>query len=139
MRVIKKNVYYCDHCKKRGMSGGHMKRHESRCTNNPERVCYACERKSIREIVEKFKARYTLTLVDFDDEYERGKDYVPEWIGDPVTLNEIREAVDNCPNCILSVVRQCKFNHHYFTDFEKFDYKKELSEFMLHRPYPDPY
>jgi hypothetical protein len=56
MKIIKKNVYYCDHCKKKGLSAVHIRNHEGRCTNNPDRWCGACENANTKEIVEALKA-----------------------------------------------------------------------------------
>lgn len=55
-----------------------------------------------------------------------------EWIGDPVTIEEIRKSVDNCPNCIFSILRQCKFNFKCF-EFPEFDYKKELQDAFVEK------
>jgi hypothetical protein len=129
----KKNVYYCDHCKKRTLSGGSMKTHEKHCTNNPDRQCRLCGMGSIKGLIETFKARFTLRKQEYDiwtEEYPG--EYVVIWTGEPVTLQEIRDEVGNCPNCIFSIIRQVGFNRHYFK-FEAFDYKKELQEELAER------
>jgi hypothetical protein len=43
MIVVKKNVYYCEYCKKRSLASFSMKRHEKRCTMNPKRQCGVCK------------------------------------------------------------------------------------------------
>ena len=42
MRVQLKKVYYCDFCKKKGMSAASMSKHEKHCTLNPSRQCGLC-------------------------------------------------------------------------------------------------
>jgi hypothetical protein len=54
------------------------------------------------------------------------------WIGKPVTLKEIRELADDCPACILAILRQSGLNRHYF-HLEPFDFKKEMSAYMSER------
>ena len=135
MKIIKKNVYYCDHCKKRTLSGGSMKIHEKRCTANPDRECKMCDNKfNIREICDQLKKRFTIT--EYLPEtlgYSDTDTHFIEWIGEKITLKEVRNLVDNCPNCMLSVIRQCKFNYHYFKDFGKFDYKNEFNMMMAEK------
>lgn len=45
MKELTKKVYYCDHCKKHGLSKGAMSRHEKWCNYNPEnrRACEGCK------------------------------------------------------------------------------------------------
>jgi hypothetical protein len=131
MKVIKKNVYYCEFCKKKGLSGGHVSKHEKRCTNNPNRECGLCSAKNnISEIVDQFKKRFGVVVEKynyeglFSEEIETVK-----WIGEPITLQEIRDSVNDCPNCVFAVIRQCKFHYHYFGELiSGFDYKKEREE-----------
>jgi len=42
MKELLKKVYYCDFCKKKGMSKHHMSKHEMSCTMNPNRKCGLC-------------------------------------------------------------------------------------------------
>lgn len=144
MKVIKKNVYYCDFCKRKNLSGGAMSVHEKHCTANPNRECRVCGKKDISEAVSKFTIRFKLHPIERENIFTLKHDetdfyeYGVEWIGEPVTMNEIRDEVDDCPNCILAVLRQTGFNKYYF-NFEKFDYQKELSEAMAekNREYED--
>jgi hypothetical protein len=126
MKVLKKNVYYCDFCKKRSLSGGHLKKHEVHCTLNPDRECKFCKNYfkstyNIKDIIEEFKTRFKIVILNdiFDTEQV-------QWLKEPITLEEIRKRVNNCPNCIFSIIRQCKLNYHYFDI--KFDYKKEVQD-----------
>lgn len=44
MKELTKKVFYCDHCKKHGLSKGSMSKHEKWCNYNPEnrRACEGC-------------------------------------------------------------------------------------------------
>ena len=44
MKTTTKEVYYCEHCKKHGLSKHMMARHELLCFKNPEnkRPCFSC-------------------------------------------------------------------------------------------------
>lgn len=143
MKIIKKNVYYCEFCNKRGLSAYHSSKHEKGCTNNPDRVCKMCQNGAgsifnIREIVAEYKKRFTLELIE-KEEYEGSstiiKDFKATWIGNPITIEEVRKRVDGCPNCMLAIIRQCKFSYHYFEDmgFGEFDYKKEMEQSFRER------
>ena len=131
MKTIKKNVYYCDYCNKRGLSAAHMKKHEKGCTLNPDRQCsMVCEApESIRSIIFRLKQRFVLKKTSEQEMYDTDRALKVEWIGEPVTLKEIREATDNCPACMMAVIRQLRFNYHYFDGMvEGFDFKAEMKE-----------
>lgn len=129
MKIVIKPVYYCDHCKKRSLSKHHMRKHENGCTLNPKRICKLCDCIDIGATIETFK-RFQL--------YEETVDYgyhieietlvgYPD--GNPITLDEIRKATNNCPNCMLTIIRILKLNYHYFNGLTAgFDYKKEVAE-----------
>ena len=132
MKTIKKNVYYCDHCNKRTLSASSIIKHEKHCTANPKRECRLCDRKDgIEEIITDFKKRFVISKADEEKEM---RTHTVTWIGEPITFKEIRDAGKDCPNCILAIIRQCKFGHHYFDELVKeFDYKKEFDEAVAHR------
>lgn len=143
MKTVKKNVYYCDHCKKRSLSCGHMRTHEAHCTANPNRVCRLCGMRNIKAIIDAFRARFWLTENPWlDSEHmnnEPWPSHIVHWAGEPVTLNEVMEAVDGCPNCTLAILRQVGFNKHYF-GFEAFQYKDKLAQWHKdNAPEPDYY
>lgn len=130
MKTVKKNVYYCDSCKKRSLSASAMNKHELRCTANPDRECGICNvlqgaSPNIREIVNELKKRFTIEIevskIEFDLTVEN---QVCKWIGEPVTLEEIRNLVDGCPNCMLAILRQSRLN--YQCCGIEFDYKAEF-------------
>lgn len=57
MKKITKDVFYCDHCKKHGLSRHSMKYHETICRKNPDNIhpCYTCAHFEIDEgFVEKY-------------------------------------------------------------------------------------
>lgn len=86
MRVKKVNRYYCDFCRKAGCSAGHLKRHETSCTANPNRVCNVCK---MVEGVQKPIAELLAVLPKGDS-----------------AVKALRELTNNCPACILAALRQ---------------------------------
>lgn len=142
MKTVKKNVYYCDHCNKKGLVAMHIRNHEGRCTNNPNRYCGACELPGLPAvIVPKLMARFTLSdNLEYDPTdpvYNPGANMdekLVTWINEPITLQEIRNMVDNCPACILAILRQSGLNRHYF-HLEAFDFKMELKRFISEKNY----
>jgi len=134
MKEITKKVYYCDHCKKRSLSAGHMRTHEKHCTANINRICRLCGRESISELIENFKKRFWLVENPLPPNYQQNgiyESHFVEWTGEPVTMDEIERECDWCPNCTLSVLRQTGMSYHYFK-FE-WDYKKELEDYWAEK------
>lgn len=89
MRTAMRPRYYCDHCKKGNGSPSAMRRHERGCTLNPHRICGMCAK-----------------LAD-----EGGDDPAPprdelRKILDAQGFPAMRKAANECPACILSVLRQ---------------------------------
>ena len=116
MKTVKKNVYYCDYCNKRGLSTGHMSRHEKSCTLNINRTCKVCnlldnEKLELQPIIEKHLALYLQT------------DEVKTYDGMPIL-----EDCNGCPACTLAVIRQiykqAKLRNFYNSIV--FDHKKEM-------------
>lgn len=104
--------YYCDFCKKSGASAGAMKLHEKHCTANPNRECRVC-----RQAVD-LKTR-AFDLKTWPQWFNERKPSNPS---DSDILKLLRQFCQNCPACILSVIRQ----HHVFTGGDIiFDYKEE--------------
>ena len=81
--------YWCDFCKKSGCSGGHMKRHELTCTANPNRSCRMCDS--------------SIPPTDHLAILAQPGTTTEEW---QEKMKALRLAVDNCPCCILAVIRQ---------------------------------
>lgn len=131
MKSVKKYVYYCDHCSKKGLSKHHMVNHEARCTANPKRTCGLCEMSTnIGEYVENLKTRFTISTEKVQDAelgFFSHEEEVCYWHGKKITLDEILEEVDGCPNCTLAVLRQTKL-HYECCGLDKFDYKSEFDK-----------
>ena len=87
---------------------------------------------NIGEIVEGYKNRFTIAEIEPQSIYEIGHldTHLVTWVGEKITIDEVRNRVDGCPNCMLAIIRQFKFGYHYFKDFGKFDYKSEMEEAM---------
>lgn len=81
--------YYCDHCGKGSLSGGHMRNHERHCTANPNRECRMHKHfdEPQRPVAELMAALDELSRPDYG-------------------LPELRRLAGNCPMCILAAVRQ---------------------------------
>jgi hypothetical protein len=116
MKTIKKNVYYCEYCNKRGLSAGHMSKHEKSCTLNINRICRVCnllakEKLELQPIINKHLALYIQT------------DFLKTYNG-----QSILEDCDSCPACSLAVIRQIykqTQSKHLYNNIV-FDYKKEM-------------
>lgn len=114
MREQKKTVYYCIFCKKHGLMRGAMEKHERHCTMNPERVCRWGDNP------------HSVEYVDIAQVMAES---------DPLRAQEItwlRKRVDNCPACMLSVLRQSGLHEYHYdlkTGERIFDYKEEIERF----------
>lgn len=130
MKTVKKNVYYCDYCKKKGLSAHYVGKHERRCTANPNRQCGICNTlqgasPNIGEIVEQLKKRFKIIGLESDGVVI---ELQCKWTAEPVTLDEISKMVEGCPNCILAILRQTKLN--YKCCGIEFDYAAEFKKAM---------
>ena len=66
MRVVLRNRYYCDHCKKGAGTRQSMARHEAGCTLNPQRECRMCLMKDDERIDElSLVATFALHSIPF--------------------------------------------------------------------------
>ena len=134
MKVKKVNRYYCEFCKKAGCSGGHIRKHEERCTANPNRVCGICamlglEQKPIADLIAllpKMPEGYTAyTAMEEAREYrESGAKETAYYLAPEIAkaLPALRELTGNCPACILAAFRQAKI---FVSWVEGFDFKSE--------------
>ena len=127
MREVTKKVYYCDFCKRHGLSRFAMEKHERHCTLNPERIC-----------------RWTLfehaTFRDPSTPHTMRRG-LPRWLRMLVPIEErhierLREHVGGCPACMLSVIRLSEIDrmtefHNYYWDYaeEVKRYRDEEREF----------
>ena len=100
--------YYCDHCSKGSFKEPSMRQHEYGCIRNPDRVCYLCESiRNFKALAQEAKARSS------EDAHEHRNIHGAE------ELAELLEMVDQCPACLLSVLRQADvmaFNHFNYKD-----------------------
>lgn len=98
MRSRLRRQYYCDFCRKSSGHAGHMRRHESACTGNPNRVCKMCvrlgvEQRPLADIVADVRAVKVPTTTS--NYYER----------DARIVEALRKATSGCPACMLAVMR----------------------------------
>jgi hypothetical protein len=122
-----KNVYYCEFCKKHSLSGGSLSKHEKHCTGNPNRECRLCGRQSILDLIKKYKNAYKIIIKPESlDEPWRGEIQTVKWLK-KISLENIKDDVENCPICTLAILRICKLNIWLIDEF-RFDYKEELRE-----------
>jgi hypothetical protein len=109
--------HYCEFCGKGSFKKPSMIAHEASCTLNSNRVCFLCEQSFDLPalIAQAVKASAT-------DEC---------WtlhLNDRLAFNAIYHNVENCPACMLSILRQSKV-----MAFELFDYRKEKLDWMNER------
>lgn len=68
MKTITKEVYYCEHCTKHGLSKSKMEYHEKICYSNPENIrpCYNCQHlgKKKIQICEEYYGQENFRNVD---------------------------------------------------------------------------
>lgn len=108
--------YKCDFCKKVGYSSFHMKRHETGCTANKDRVCRMPihNGEAPRLSLEQLMANLVLSKPDFG-------------------MAELREDSHNCPACILAAIRCSGIQKHDYDEEGsvgidlKFNFKEELA------------
>ena len=124
MKTLLKKVYYCDYCKKRGMSAPAMSKHEKHCTANPDRECRMCENETnYSQIIEEFKTRYKIINSEMFDNYNIEQ---VEWIGKEVTIDEVHEKAGGCPMCMLTIIRLSGFTNPMF--HISFDYHEAVKK-----------
>lgn len=108
MITKKRNRYYCEYCKKSGGSAGHIQKHESSCTNNPDRECRMCRfmeniQTPLQELINLLPSES-----EFVTEGEYGKTLnfsaMNKAIG--AVLPTLKEKAGDCPCCIFAALRQ---------------------------------
>jgi len=124
MKIVKKNVYYCEFCGKHSLRS--LKIHEEHCTLNPNRKCRLCNTETLKLIIDKYSNRYK--IVEVDSEYNVVK---VEWLNGEVKIEDIIKDCGNCPNCVLTILRLTKMNR-YLCGLH-YDYKKALEDFWHDR------
>lgn len=109
--------YCCDFCKKKKYSKAAMNNHESHCTLNSNRRCRVCK---------KIKGSDSPNLTGHEmvamlPNVKHFENIDNSWEASYLSLNEmelcaaiepkiqaLRDAVDNCPVCLLAAFRQAK-------------------------------
>lgn len=128
MKTIKKNVYYCDFCKKKGLSASAMAKHEKHCTGNVNRDCRMCG--------------FGLDYQKIIDRLTPAVKQVPEMghpFGDKATgvlkeiMDDIHDEVEGCPACCLTILRKLGSFLPVVSPSFQFDYKKEVASWWAER------
>jgi len=128
MRVAKRNVYYCDFCKKHSLRS--LVVHEKHCTANPDRECRLCESgKSVSPIIKKYSTMFELQDRVDAKIFGWGGGYTPAIVfKTEFTLKDIIKELDyQCPNCILTILRCLGVTKYCLENRFKYDYKKALA------------
>ena len=131
MKIVKKNVYYCEFCKKKGLSAGHMNAHENSCTGNLKRECRMCidEQPDYPVLIGKYKSQMKMRTEVTEEQYV-GK-YITHTIEQKPSLDDIAEDCGGCPACVLTVLRACDLCGH---EWEMgFDFKAWNQEWWTER------
>ena len=94
--MIEKTVtaFICEHCGKKQLAKGSMRRHEKRCTANPGRECKMCDQVEIAGLSTNTVGLSRLVEILSDREASPKN-----------RMAAIREETD-CPACILAAIRQ---------------------------------
>ncbi len=128
MLVKKKNVYYCEYCKKKSLRS--LKTHEKHCTANPDRECKLCDNQSIKPIIEKYQ-KYFYIRETKNHSYiaDLNTIEITPVFKKEFTLEDLTNELDyECPNCILALIRCLDLNRYWMDKKYKFDYKEALNE-----------
>jgi hypothetical protein len=99
--------YYCEHCKKSGCSGGHIKKHETGCTLNPDRVCKMCsiaeeEQRPMASLIAVFAPLKAVPLPDNGLGVTEYQQPVAEL---EAAVKKLDEMAGGCPACMLAAAR----------------------------------
>lgn len=108
MLTVTRAVYYCEHCKRHRLTKRSIEWHEPRCIYNPERQ--ACGWHGSPHFHPPWPNGFTAEL-------KRDLD-----------LSWLRDEMDGCPACMLSVVVQADLTYEERSDLG-FDYKAEIVRF----------
>ncbi len=126
MIVKRVNRYYCEYCRKSGGAAKHIKKHEERCTLNPNRKCGVCG--MIEATMKPMKDLIAL-LPNHEEFKKKDAEYNFEYYEEGLTvatnkaLPVLRELCENCPACILAALRQAHIPTPMVTTF---NYTKEM-------------
>ena len=108
MITKKVNRYYCEFCKKQSGASWAMKKHEERCTLNPNRHCGYCDilempQSNLADLIAILPdpKKYECQDAEYDSFYYLGLDKAVDDV-----LPKLREAANDCPACIMAALRQ---------------------------------
>jgi len=122
MKEVLKKVYYCDFCKKRGLQGWRIQKHELHYTRNKDRECRMCvlvgnSKNDIPKLIEKYFHKIEVITGIY------------EGSGHETDGKQLMDDTQQCPMCSLTVLRLS--NCGVFPNSVKdFDYKKEVESFF---------
>ena len=126
MKIVKKNVYYCEFCKKHSLRS--LAEHENSCTLNPNRHCKLCDIAGFFDTKLVDEAINKIFLLPFEQNtigYKNIK--ISEQQRD-----ELTSGMDGCPACLASVVKRAwktAKEKGVGLTFEKLDLKERFNEF----------
>ena len=122
MKFKTKKVYYCDFCKKHGLSSYWIQKHEKHCTLNPNRECRMCNAKKLdKNYIKKANLILKDLLRHKKNDGIRG-DHVANF--NTRLKKEILEELV-CPICTLAIYRQ---SNKELLHWVEWDFKKECRE-----------
>lgn len=129
MKVKRVNRYICEYCKKSGCAAGHMKKHEERCTMNPNRKCGMCAMMDL----DQPNLTSMIALLPNPDQYEKKERYWSGFGNDfkkvvEEIMPKLREKTNDCPACILAALRQAKIPVRLVESFSFFEECKKTWE-----------
>lgn len=112
MLVVKRNVFYCEFCKRHRLTALAIEKHEPRCIYNPNRS--AC---GWHDDKKPYSHAATLALNLKDRVLKEGE-----------PLDWLRIGADGCPACMLAAVAQADLTM-WERDVLGFDYTAEVERF----------
>lgn len=127
MRVRQVKQYICDFCGKRGLSSGHMKRHERHCTKNPERKCRMCDVLGVTQqpIADLLAVLPNPAEYAHEDAWEHLCYRDELFTATDTVMPTLRDLASECPMCIMAALRQKGIP---VNRVNSFNYKEELAE-----------
>jgi len=129
MRTKRVNRYYCDFCKKSGCHAPSIRKHEQRCTMNPDRECKMCK---LAENDQKPMSVLVAILPNPDNYLFKDEDSYLQFHTKfyevlDMAMQTLRNVTNDCPACILAALRQARIP---VPAVQGFDYKAECKDFF---------
>ena len=138
MRKVMRPRFYCEFCNKGSGSGGHMRKHETRCTLNPLRECGMCAHLGL----EQPDLQSLIAMLPNPEPFKREvTDFVwTHWAGLEEAVDAVMpklRAVTVCPACILAAIRLRGIPAPEITSFKFKDEMKALLDAENARAYEE--